>query len=521
MKEADIRQMLARKLHLIDADLELTAEEHRIVLPDGRTAVIDILAKDNVGRFYVIELKKSKNSARSAVQQLFKYAAFLKKKYNLRSDQITCVAVSTDWSELIDPFSEFSECSDYQSKGIKILIKGKEISFEEVSTNFSPGGGEVLTEFYFAEFRDEKRFYYILDKFVAFLKKDVPFLNSVIIPCIYLGDDKKIINGYGFSWSVFTPSDEYNGSILRFIEIYEKENPFSDDCVEEFELYDDEHKVLIDKCLILISTIFNSSLRNGEELNVFNVHSLNNILVTWNYEDIISIGPMFSGGIFDNDEITSMCCGYEGLHPYNFVTKISPKNPDHFFYVRNKVLGFLRGNFIWKAGVSKILEDTAQESVIRISIFNPLNLFGLLGDLCRSGETKRIPFLNIEEEFEGNRVCYYGSIVWDGVIRDMSISQAMDRSAGLSGSAGLGGTRLLFQMGNMDFLSRSGDKFFAEFGLAHFILKKSDEGVSFLDTSVEPFAWRPINGEILSVQDFIDAHPSLIDEMEEFEKYSA
>ncbi len=78
--EAQYRDLVAANLSAIDASLTLVGAEHEIRLPDGRVSRIDILAKDRFGCFTVIEIKKSNQTARSTVQQLFKYAHFLKSK---------------------------------------------------------------------------------------------------------------------------------------------------------------------------------------------------------------------------------------------------------------------------------------------------------------------------------------------------------------------------------------------------------------------------------------------------------
>ncbi|WP_409278735.1 endonuclease NucS domain-containing protein, partial [Pseudomonas defluvii] len=97
LKESEIRECIAKNLQLLDKNLILIKEEYQIKLTDKRTGFIDILAKDKFGCYTIIEIKKSNQTARSAIQQLFKYASFFKKKNRLESSQIRCLVISTVW----------------------------------------------------------------------------------------------------------------------------------------------------------------------------------------------------------------------------------------------------------------------------------------------------------------------------------------------------------------------------------------------------------------------------------------
>mgnify|MGYP006215024479 CR=1 FL=1 len=59
IKESIIRENISKHISLLDKNLKLVAQEHYIKMPDGKTAFIDILAKDDFGCFTVIELKKA------------------------------------------------------------------------------------------------------------------------------------------------------------------------------------------------------------------------------------------------------------------------------------------------------------------------------------------------------------------------------------------------------------------------------------------------------------------------------
>jgi hypothetical protein len=180
--EAHYRDLVAADLSTIDKSLTLVGIEHEIRLPDGRVSRIDILAKDKFGCFTVIEIKKSNQTARSAIQQLYKYAHFLKKKNRLRVDQIRCIALSTHWEELRAPFSEFSHFSAYESIALQLIIDGRDtFSVRAVECEYEIGGGEAVHNYIFFEFRSEVTRNGAFEIFLNALPELAPNLNSVLI----------------------------------------------------------------------------------------------------------------------------------------------------------------------------------------------------------------------------------------------------------------------------------------------------------------------------------------------------
>ncbi len=152
-KESIIREVIAKNIGSFDKNLKLVAQEHYISMPDGKKAYVDILAKDEFGCFTIIELKKSNQTARSAIQQLYKYASFLKRKNRLEESQIRCIILSTVWEELDAPFSEFERFSEYEVKGYQVHYTPNQIpSFTAIEPNYQKGNIKPLDNFIFFEF---------------------------------------------------------------------------------------------------------------------------------------------------------------------------------------------------------------------------------------------------------------------------------------------------------------------------------------------------------------------------------
>src|ERR1700736_66904 len=106
--EDRIRDFLAEHLCLLDPYLELVEKEYRVPNPVGAGGKIDILAKDPFGHFVIIEIKRSNQAARQALNEIHKYTALFRVSQGLDESSIRLLVVFTEWHELLLPLSEFA-----------------------------------------------------------------------------------------------------------------------------------------------------------------------------------------------------------------------------------------------------------------------------------------------------------------------------------------------------------------------------------------------------------------------------
>lgn len=126
MNESAIRDYLANNLDFISKDLTLIDVEYYIPEAAGTRCYIDILAKSSNGKYIIIELKKSNATARQAMHEVLKYHASLKARLNLRDSEIECIVASTQWEELLLPFSSMLSKLPSKLHGMHIiLVDGK------------------------------------------------------------------------------------------------------------------------------------------------------------------------------------------------------------------------------------------------------------------------------------------------------------------------------------------------------------------------------------------------------------
>ncbi|WP_421947433.1 endonuclease NucS domain-containing protein [Phaeodactylibacter xiamenensis] len=123
--ESKIRDNLAERLNIIDQSLVLIEKEFFIdpKLEVKTKGFIDILAKDNKNRVVVIEIKRSNQAARQAIHELLKYKVFVQQKFGLKDSEVRLILASSEWNELIYPFSEFA--SRFQIEGYQLIVNNE------------------------------------------------------------------------------------------------------------------------------------------------------------------------------------------------------------------------------------------------------------------------------------------------------------------------------------------------------------------------------------------------------------
>lgn len=122
--ETQIRDRLAGNLALIEPGLSLVDREFYLRNSNGASGFLDIFARSGTGQLVIVEIKRTRSAAREAVQELFKYAALIRKRYLIRDVEYRLVLLSVDWVDLLTPFSEFLRSSPYEVSAGRIVLDG-------------------------------------------------------------------------------------------------------------------------------------------------------------------------------------------------------------------------------------------------------------------------------------------------------------------------------------------------------------------------------------------------------------
>lgn len=135
MTESELRDLIAKDISVIEAGLILLDKEHYIPNPLGTRSFIDLYAKDLVGHHVLIELKKSDASAREALHEIHKYVEGVKQHLGVRDEEIRIILASTEWGELLVPFSRLAADTNLAIIGLQVEVDDK---IKTVTTSPAP-----------------------------------------------------------------------------------------------------------------------------------------------------------------------------------------------------------------------------------------------------------------------------------------------------------------------------------------------------------------------------------------------
>lgn len=122
MFETPLRDLVAKQLSAIEEGLALLSTEKFIPSTIGTRSFIDILAQDKRRRWVLIELKRSDAAAREAIHEIYKYVEAVKDHLGARDDEIRAIVISTEWKELLLPFSRFVHDTAISVSGLKLTL---------------------------------------------------------------------------------------------------------------------------------------------------------------------------------------------------------------------------------------------------------------------------------------------------------------------------------------------------------------------------------------------------------------
>lgn len=132
-EESTIRDALSTRLELLEPGLKLIKIEQYLPNPQGTRGFVDLFAQDEAGKHVLIELKRSAAASREALHEVLKYLEALKNGLSVRDAEVRILIVSTEWSELLVPFSSFVKRTSCEVKGYLL-----EVDKDGIPTNAMP-----------------------------------------------------------------------------------------------------------------------------------------------------------------------------------------------------------------------------------------------------------------------------------------------------------------------------------------------------------------------------------------------
>lgn len=189
--EAGLRDHIASNLYLIEPGLELLKVEYALDNPHGAGGRIDILARDRFDHVVCIEIKRSDQSARAALNELSKYVSLLYERDRVPREIVRCIVVSTYWLELLLPLSYFAVSSGVDVVALNAIAVSGVVRLEPVELRQLRFLPQLCPAMEVAWFDDAE----LRDRYVGLLKERSSALPFMRLALLLLEPQRKLEAG--------------------------------------------------------------------------------------------------------------------------------------------------------------------------------------------------------------------------------------------------------------------------------------------------------------------------------------
>ncbi len=422
MTESEIRDYLTSHLELVEPGLVLIDKEYRLPNPGGAHGRIDILARDRFGTFVVIELKKSNSTARAALHELFKYLALLQSQKGIPIERLRCVLVSTDWHELLVPFSEAVHTSPFSLQGrlLQLDDSGCPIRSEPIEPLRQSQGLCFPNEFSwltFSTLEARERVALQLDtilsgvgltdglylKFTSLRPQEVMYPYSIILP-------------------FFPFSREEALAILA-------QQVFPVLLLEDFEIADTKNADL---------ETLREAVQSFLESEIFCIEGIRDVHCSisenleaekedWQLDAVFRFGPKVGDKtLLSDQDILSALCGSGGANDIQLVRAVDPSHKLQFSEFCATLERFL-SRYGWWTEVDSWLKLLPNEknATIVAHAYCPNNFLKHLALFLRTSDVSWLPSFDLFLVTPKVSARLWGTLAWDGVTSPPPLDQVI------------------------------------------------------------------------------------------------
>ncbi|GIQ71318.1 DUF91 domain-containing protein [Xylanibacillus composti] len=423
--EEKIRDYIADNLSFIDETLTLIKKEYKLDNIHGTKGFVDILAKDNYNNYVVIEVKRSNQAARQAIHEIMKYVALLKHNYKLKESEVRIIIISTDWNELLIPFSELLLQNSYHIEGYKIDIDANylPVSKSKVAPVKSPTTRK-FSRTHFGYFCEDNQtidsLKYIIEKVMSDIK-----INDFIL--IELQTDReKYPNKHALYFVIVSSSKEKYWNILEELDNLKDEANLISKVKEyiessEEDMFDDSELYYLEQSVFteIVEQIYENELPKKYFLEIGNPESFTSFIENWEILKVNRYGFLKEDIRLGDDQIKNEIMGLNGTNRDLFIDICESKFLQKFNEVKQELNYSLSFNSSWKDDINQILDHRSDENTrISIFIYSPSNILFSLHQVIESKQWIFLPHFEIIVDYiEKNHpytIIYTGQIHWNG-----------------------------------------------------------------------------------------------------------
>jgi len=454
ISEGELQRLVASNIGFLEPGLELLSKEKYIPNPLGTRGFIDLYAKDANSHHVLIELKRSDSASREALHEIHKYVEGVKSHFGCKDGEIRVIVASTEWRELIVPFSRFVADSPISVTGlnIKLLNGNSQFLAEKVALvdkskerviapwhdlncyNDEGGLARGISEYnkYSLEKGIEDYVLVVLDAAEDFQEKSLASLRHELsqIPGCGLEEIENIL-------SLSPPPKHILYHAMQLLTVNEYLYLLSG-CVSKEELKDIEKTISSmndEEALFFLHESLNAAepRPHCDHYEIGYPAKFNSKLLGdegWNVRKIYRSGAFSRNELLSDDAIIGELKGGDGSSGQSFKRKINVSNRSHIRATEKDVEGCLSENPVWRSHILRNLKEIEKDyegAEAEISIYNPCTgVLTLYFCLTRKDGLLYIPNYSILVKEEGvPKAMYFGELT--GVGKPVSLKRILDK----------------------------------------------------------------------------------------------
>lgn len=410
--EDKIRDYLADNLETVEKGLVLVKKEYEIPSPHGAGGRIDIVARDVFSNVVIIEIKRSDQSARQALNEIHKYTALFKIQQGLDESRVRLLVISTEWHELLLPFSEFAATTHYSVQGILItaLPTGIVTGLSQVPLVKKIGALEISRAqagyLYHASATRDKH-----EADIVAAVKSVGIEDFVVFHCDYSGKNNAVVFPYSLYLCFSSPLPCLTATKQEEIK---KRIRWDNDLDEPDENF--------------LVAINESMSHNWDDFEIGYPEKFVSICQEWSVSVSVRSGRLDpKQSVLSDKEVLELAQAIKGGNCFYIATISSPRFSAAWSNLRQELDLVLRGNKAWEKIVPLYLNEieiNSPSATVSVSVYNPANLLFSLYYAFRDEDISRCPQLQIvvEDSHSETVRVLLGFLSWTG--RNVSSSPA-------------------------------------------------------------------------------------------------
>lgn len=412
LSENEIRDYLSSHLDILAPNLEMVGKpEHHLKNPNGSDGFVDLLTRNRLNKIYVpVELKKSRQTARQAIHEVFKYVALLQEQYKLQLHEIAPIIAAVDWQDLLTPFSEFKRAVPYDVRGLKLLLdeNGVPTATEEVKSLPEREGLVICPEHEILFFSNERDRDAALTDLIR-LASESRIEDYVVLRMNYSGSNEAVI--FPFALYFVMAGLLLNRKLSLRQELEQKSE--WDDEFDEFEWWFEEYlqDLLSQQILDLPYEI---------DVEISDPFKLSQMFSRWEIKEIHRGGAALSNkDIRSDQDILYALTGFADENQFYFAASSNPSFDTHWRKFRQELNRSIDSNEQIYDILNRFLDDLGpnlNRDVVALVVFRN----SIVMDVCATQRetSTRLPFM-IEIRIHPSSTepprTLLATVCWDGV----------------------------------------------------------------------------------------------------------